>query len=96
MLPARVALALEVELCTAKRPSTTLRGSSQSYLDKYKALEKEVGVCVCVLCLPQPCARWLSQLGQVRITYKSVHYEPAGAAGPRQLSPKHQSVNCKR
>ena len=53
-------------------------------------------VCVCVLCLPQPCARWLSQLGQVRIAYKSVHYEPAGAAGPRQLSPKHQSVNCKQ
>lgn len=42
VLPAQVELTLEVELCTCKRPSVTLRGSSQSYVDKFKALEDEV------------------------------------------------------
>ena len=42
VLPACVQLSVEVEYCTCKRPSATLRGSSEKYANQFKELENEV------------------------------------------------------
>lgn len=42
VLPARATLLLQVEYCTALRPSATLRGHSRRYYDYYMALKNQV------------------------------------------------------
>ena len=42
VLPAHAELTVEVELCTRKRPSVTLRGSSATYVEKFNELDLEI------------------------------------------------------
>jgi hypothetical protein len=42
VLPPHAELTVEVELCTRKRPSVTLRGSSATYVEKFNELDLEI------------------------------------------------------